>query len=53
MDIYSKSATDIVLNGKMLEVFTLKLGCRLKYFCLNNNTVIELLEVQLDKKRKN
>lgn len=52
MDIYSKSATDIVLNGKMLEVFTLKLGCHLKYFYLNN-TVIELLVVQLDKKRKN
>lgn len=32
MDIYSKTATDIVLSSKMLEVFTLKLGCHLEYF---------------------
>ena len=32
MDIYSKTATDIVLSSKMLKVFTLKLGCHLEYF---------------------
>lgn len=52
MGIYSKFVTDIVLNGKMLKVFTLKLGCHLKSF-ISNNTVMELLVVQLDKKRKN
>lgn len=31
MDIYSKTATDIVLTSKMLEVFTLKWGCHLEY----------------------